>query len=129
MPSPQRGGSQRGGEVLPGPRRPEWGCACGTDGNWASRLSCRSCGKAAPSWWRDRAKAKAKEQEHAGGSSKEVKELKADLAAGARRLLEAAQSADTPATPEDGNESGDAGPSIADLVAAHASMERKFGSE
>jgi len=128
MPSPQRGGSQRGGEAPPGPRRPEWGCACGTEGNWACRLSCRGCGKAAPPWWRDRAKAKAKEQERAGGNSKEVKELKAELAR-TRRLLEATQPADTQATPEDGNGSGDAGPSIADLVAARDSMERKFGFE
>jgi hypothetical protein len=39
MPEPQ---------VLHGPRKPLWGCSCGVDGNWASRLRCRGCDKSAP---------------------------------------------------------------------------------
>ena len=34
--------------MLRGPRRPVWACACGSGGNWASRLECRGCGRAAP---------------------------------------------------------------------------------
>lgn len=41
-------GGGKGTAVLPGPKRPFWACGCGTDGNWASRVSCRSCGRAAP---------------------------------------------------------------------------------
>ena len=35
--------SSEHGEVLPGPKYPTWGCKCGMDGNWASRISCRGC--------------------------------------------------------------------------------------
>eukprot|EP00959_Pyramimonas_sp_CCMP1952_P272334 5693670-Pyramimonas_sp.AAC.1 len=35
-------------DVLPGPKYPTWGCKCGTDGNWASRLKCRGCQQPAP---------------------------------------------------------------------------------
>ena len=34
--------------VLRGPKFPTWGCACGTDGNWASRVVCRGCRRQAP---------------------------------------------------------------------------------
>ena len=32
------------GAVLRGPKSPFWGCGCGEDGNWASRIRCRACG-------------------------------------------------------------------------------------
>lgn len=34
--------------VLRGPRKPEWGCPCGHSGNWACRVRCQRCGRAAP---------------------------------------------------------------------------------
>ena len=36
------------GYVLAGPKNPRWSCSCGMDGNWASRVVCRECGKLAP---------------------------------------------------------------------------------
>ena len=33
--------------VLQGPRTPTWGCSCGKNDNWASRITC-SCGRSAP---------------------------------------------------------------------------------
>ena len=35
-------------DVLPGPRRPFWGCSCGHADNWACRVRCQRCGAAAP---------------------------------------------------------------------------------
>ena len=54
--------------ILPGPRKPVWGCMCGTDGNWACRLACRTCGRAAPLATRQRA------LEQAAGATKGTKE-------------------------------------------------------
>eukprot|EP00959_Pyramimonas_sp_CCMP1952_P174376 3644311-Pyramimonas_sp.AAC.1 len=34
-------------DVLHGPRTPLWGCACGAERNWASKIRCR-CGRSAP---------------------------------------------------------------------------------
>jgi len=43
--APQSGWAQH---VLKGPKLPHWGCSCGEAENWASRLQCRGCSKAAP---------------------------------------------------------------------------------
>lgn len=40
--------TQRTDDVLPGPKRPCWGCPCGEANNWASRLCCKGCAKQAP---------------------------------------------------------------------------------
>ena len=43
------------GAVLRGPRLPHWKCSakgCGEKENWASRIYCRSCARAAPPWVR-----------------------------------------------------------------------------
>ena len=34
--------------LLKGPKKPYWSCACGGDGNWHNRTSCRVCGREAP---------------------------------------------------------------------------------
>eukprot|EP00959_Pyramimonas_sp_CCMP1952_P285023 5959260-Pyramimonas_sp.AAC.1 len=49
------------GPVLPGPRKPTWGCpACGASANWASRIKCR-CGQDAPTVFIQRARKAARE--------------------------------------------------------------------
>ena len=35
-------------QVLLGPKTPYWGCMCGCNVNWASRIGCRDCGGPAP---------------------------------------------------------------------------------
>ena len=46
--APQQGGGvERQVRVLQGPRTPTWGCSCGKNDNWASRITC-SCGRSAP---------------------------------------------------------------------------------
>jgi hypothetical protein len=34
--------------VLLGEKKPFWGCSCGCDDNWASRVECKKCGNRAP---------------------------------------------------------------------------------
>ena len=46
--------------VLPGPRKPIWGCSCGHADNWACRVRCQRCDKAAPQRFSDAARAAAK---------------------------------------------------------------------
>ena len=48
------------GEALFGPKTPVWGCSCGESANWASRIKCKACGKAAPQTIADKAKAASK---------------------------------------------------------------------
>jgi hypothetical protein len=49
-----------GQSVLSGPKTPCWGCRCGADGNWASRLKCRECYAPCPTSVRNKAEAEAK---------------------------------------------------------------------
>jgi DNA repair exonuclease SbcCD ATPase subunit len=63
--------------VLEGPRKPTWSCHCGrpgSDENFASRVKCRGCGRAAPADVLGRAKA----------ADKKVRDEKAAAAAGAK---------------------------------------------
>ena len=53
------------GEVLYGPKTPVWGCSCGESTNWASRIKCKACGKAAPQTIADKAKAASKKAQMA----------------------------------------------------------------
>ena len=58
-------------KVLRGPRTPCWGCGkCGCDGNWASRVECRSCHKAAPARIVNEAKRQHRLAEEAAKGSK-----------------------------------------------------------
>ncbi len=45
--------------VLPGPRKPLWGCSCGCADNWACRLRCHRCERPAPQTTADAARAAA----------------------------------------------------------------------
>jgi len=56
-------GTWSGRDVLPGPKKPTWACACGADGNWACRVRCRGCSKAAPQRIRQAAEKEAKAQQ------------------------------------------------------------------
>ena len=53
------------GDVLPGAKTPVWGCSCGESANWASRLKCKTCGRAAPQTVADKAKAASKQTQAA----------------------------------------------------------------
>jgi len=72
-------------DVLPGPKSPVWGCSCGEAHNWASRLKCRGCSKAAPAAVRARAQAAAKDVEGKGsaagsaGQASRLAKLEAEL--------------------------------------------------
>ena len=57
------GKSGLGDDVLRGPKLPTWSCSCGQDGNWASRIICRGCGKNAPKSISEKARAAAKQQQ------------------------------------------------------------------
>jgi hypothetical protein len=119
--------------VLRGTKAPTWGCNCGHGGNWASRIKCRECGKAAPSRILERAKkadaAAAKEDggngsgrrqpERSGESSKEHKELKAELAAANKKIAALSKAGKESEEPE-ANGAEDSGPSLSELVALHA---------
>ena len=62
------------GPILPGPRKPTWGCpSCGASANWASRIKCR-CGQDAPAFIVQRARKAAKEamQQPASGPPRRV---------------------------------------------------------
>ena len=52
----------QGREVLPGPKKPVWCCACGEGNNWASRIKCKGCNRNAPQSVVNRAKAAAKQR-------------------------------------------------------------------
>ena len=85
-----------GSFILAGPRTPYWGCKCGSDGNYASRIKCR-CGASAPTSILQKAKrneAATKSQPRASPKSKprdsnggEVAKLRAEVA----KLREAAK--------------------------------------
>ncbi len=45
--------------VLPGPRKPLWGCSCGCADNWACRLRCHRCDRPAPQSTADAARTAA----------------------------------------------------------------------
>ena len=51
--------------VLRGPRSPPWSCGCGRLDNWASRIKCVACGRAAP----QRILAQARKADAAAGSA------------------------------------------------------------
>ena len=63
------GAGNKDGSVLSGPKKPAWSCGCGCAGNWASRTSCRDCGRGAPRSILDRARAADKAARAAPGSS------------------------------------------------------------
>ena len=85
-----------GNFILAGPRTPYWGCKCGSDSNYASRIKCR-CGASAPTSMLQKAKrneAATKSQPRASPKSKprdsnggEVAKLRAEVA----KLREAAK--------------------------------------
>ena len=52
---PPGGGFRNRQFVLLGPTRPLWGCSCGCDDNFASRVVCCGCGREAPEPIRNRA--------------------------------------------------------------------------
>ena len=52
---PPGGGFRNRQFVLLGPTRPLWGCGCGRDDNFASRVVCCGCGREAPEPIRNRA--------------------------------------------------------------------------
>ena len=54
---------------LPGPRFPQWGCACGMQ-NWRSRIQCRRCDKRSPQRIRDQALSAAKRSPNPGSRSR-----------------------------------------------------------
>ena len=61
MPAKESWEGSTAGAVLRGPKTPHWGCGrCGESANWASRLVCKQCGKAAPQATADKARAEAK---------------------------------------------------------------------
>ena len=61
MPAKEAWQTPAAGTVLRGPKWPHWGCSrCGEGENWASRLACKQCGKAASQATADRARAEAK---------------------------------------------------------------------
>ncbi len=67
-------GSQTDPVLLPGPRKPCWGCRCGFDDNWACRLRCQRCDRPAPQRYSDAARAAAKTwhvrpQQRGGGTT------------------------------------------------------------
>ena len=78
--------------VLPSPRTPEWGCACGDEHNWRSRTACKTCGKAAPYriqndakraadsyWWKKPAAHAKKEPSQNKSQTDRIRELERQL--------------------------------------------------
>jgi hypothetical protein len=107
--APQSGWAQH---VLKGPRLPHWGCSCGEAENWASRLQCRNCSKAAPARVataaREAAKAPAASQPKGpGGAWKkgppqvdEVAKLRKEIA-GLKLQIKQGQGVDADDKPDD----------------------------
>ena len=137
-------------DVLPGPKKPFWGCPkCGEDQNWASRVVCR-CGARASQKVCERAQAAAKkhakEKEGSGGSgsgkasdrgrsgpsasgaSKELAELKAKLKE-REKEIDRLKAAPKDEEEDDDEDEKQAGPSIESLVNLHREAEKALGAE
>ncbi len=63
-------GEERSQRILAGPRRPTWGCSCGTEGIWACSIQCHVCHKSCPNYVRVKAEAAARKEKEGGGGGK-----------------------------------------------------------
>ena len=126
-----------------------WGCGkCGADQNFYWRPTWRACGKDAPQKYRriaaeasrspSAAPAKGKAKGNAvsgngGESSKELRELKAELAgrtkivAGGSGKSNGGQGTTTPACIEVDEEGGADGPTLAQFIACRESLVTVYG--
>ena len=122
-------------------RFPTWGCSCGTDGNWATRATCRSCGKRGPVF-AGRGQAggggKASSSPQARGAwangppslraeSAEVIKLRRRVAELEKSRASGKQGAD--ALPEDEGKDGAEPASLAGLLDERARLLRRFASD